>query len=210
MSCSAFATESARGGFGGYPDSPHPLDRGAMRRSAPRHRRHHAPEVARSPWRRVRQLRGPQVRTCARLLDLYLDERLRTDALRARLEELAGRREGLSQRPRSGRAQTAAHSAAETRQGARWCAQGNAGGSAASTTRAASASWRHLWMRSAFCRAAGLKSTAFFRLGRSTWNCANPRQRRSNMRPSATFLRCRESNGGGGLRESRSGACSWR
>jgi hypothetical protein len=30
--------------------------------SAPRHRHHDAPDAARSPWRRVRQLRGPHVR----------------------------------------------------------------------------------------------------------------------------------------------------
>ena len=40
-------------------------DRGALRRSAPRHRRGRAPEAALSLWSRVSQLRSPQVRTCA-------------------------------------------------------------------------------------------------------------------------------------------------
>src|SRR5436309_2196287 len=63
--CSAFAPERASGVFGDITNSAPRRDRGALSRSAPRHRRDHAPETARSPWRRVRQLRGPHVRTCA-------------------------------------------------------------------------------------------------------------------------------------------------
>src|SRR5207245_2907738 len=51
--------------FQGIPRCDPLRDRGAPSQSAPRHRRHHAPEAARSPWRRVRQLRGPHVSTCA-------------------------------------------------------------------------------------------------------------------------------------------------
>jgi hypothetical protein len=64
-----------------------------------------------------------------RLLDLYLDEALRTDALRGRVEELACRREGLRERLAHSEAQATAHGAMEARQDAitRWCAQARRG-----------------------------------------------------------------------------------
>jgi site-specific DNA recombinase len=64
-----------------------------------------------------------------RLLDLYLEEALRTDALRERLQGLASRREGLRERLARAEAQATAHGALEARHDAikRWCVQARRG-----------------------------------------------------------------------------------
>jgi site-specific DNA recombinase len=79
----------------------------------------------RSGVEHLRRLMADVDRQEHRLLDLYLDETLRTDALRGRLGELARRREGLRERLARAEAQATAHGALEARQGAitRWCAQ---------------------------------------------------------------------------------------
>jgi pimeloyl-ACP methyl ester carboxylesterase len=61
--CSAHRECRASPVWGQDPESGRLRVRGAMSASAARRRRHHAPAAGRSPWRRVRQLRGPQVRT---------------------------------------------------------------------------------------------------------------------------------------------------
>lgn len=83
----------------------------------------------RSGVEHLRRLLAEAERQEHRLLDLYLDETLRTDALRGRLEELARRREGLRERLARAEAETAAHGAAESRQEAitHWCAQARRG-----------------------------------------------------------------------------------